>query len=160
MVEQSRLKREMSNFRFSWNLRMGKQPFDFFSTASETCTVKVHIRDEPNMVRSVVANWHRLNQISCGQSLFSSMTLKNSIRIRMRVRVAQHMWKIMAAEFSHWYNIRNIHSFRAYRWMGVAPPDLRRSSILAGPNPVHEPETIIPLNFKKNAVVYPEFRRI
>ena len=77
--------------------------------------MKVHIRDEPNMVRSVVANWRRLNQISCGQSLFSPMTLKNSIRIDMCVRVAQHMWNIMAAEFSHRYNIANVQSFRAYR---------------------------------------------
>ena len=77
--------------------------------------MKVHIRDEPNMVRSVVANWQRSNQISCGQSLFSSMILKNFFRIRMRVRVAQHVWKIMAAENSHRYNIANVQSFRAYR---------------------------------------------
>ena len=70
--------------------------------------MKVRIRDEPNMVRSVVANWQRLNQISCGQSLFSSMMLLNFFGIRMRVRVAQHVWKIMAAENSHRYNIANV----------------------------------------------------
>ena len=85
----------------SLNLRTGTQPFEFFATAAERCTMKVYLRVDPNVCSSGVGNWERLNQISCGQSLFSSMTLKNFFRIRMRVRVAQHMWKIMAAENSH-----------------------------------------------------------
>ena len=78
---------------------MRRQPFKFFSTASERYTVKVHIRDESNMLRSVVANWQRLNQISCGQSLLSLMMLKNFVRIRMRVRGTQHMWKPWRRDF-------------------------------------------------------------
>ena len=89
----------------------GKATIRFFSTASETYTMKVHIRDEPNMVRSVVANWQHLNQISCGQSLFSSMMLQNFFRIRMRVRVAQHMWNTAARRSTPGCVKRNLKNF-------------------------------------------------
>ena len=59
--------------------------------------MKVHIRDQPNMMRSVVGKRHRLNQISCGQSLFFAMIPRNLSMIHARVRSARVAWKTQPA---------------------------------------------------------------
>ena len=128
---------------------MRRQPFNFFSTASETYAVKVHIRNESNMLRSGVANWQRLNQISCGQSLFSFTTLKNFIRIRMRVRGTQHMWKSWRRDFPTAGTSRTYtHYVRIDEWVSPLRTSADRAS-WSGPTQFTNRRPLYPWIFSK-----------